>query len=84
MKITRVWLDESQQDCTMCGLCKTNCPDVFDVPEKMIVKGDADLAQVKNIEKAAAECPVNVIAIEYNNSGRRDNNFHGKHTTATH
>ena len=84
MAITRVWLDESQQDCTMCGLCKTNCPAVFDVPEKMIVIEGADLTQVEKIEKAAAECPVNVIAIEYNNSGRRNNNLHGKRDTTAH
>lgn len=73
MKITRVWLDESKEDCTMCGLCESMCPKVFKVPIKMIVKEDADLSLATQIEEAANACPVNVIAIEYGNSGKRDN-----------
>ena len=73
MKITRVWLDESIEDCTECGLCETTCPEVFEVPEKMVVKSDANLQKKNGIEDAANACPVSVIAIEYNNSGDRDN-----------
>ena len=74
MKITKVWLDETENECTMCGLCEATCPDVFEVPEKMIVVENPDLTQVDDIEMAADGCPVSTIAIEYDNSGQRDNN----------
>jgi hypothetical protein len=48
-------------------------PEVFEVPEKMVVRKDADLTLVKEIEKAAEDCPVATIAIEYDHSGKRDN-----------
>ncbi len=37
-KITRVWLDESEYECTMCGSCEAVCGSVFEVPEKMVIK----------------------------------------------
>ena len=58
----------------MCGLCGTNVPEVFRVPEKMIVLEDAKLEKTEDIEEAARKCPVSVIAIEYDHSGKRDNN----------
>ena len=73
MKITNVWLDESKEDCTMCGLCQSICPKVFVVPEKMSVREDADLSCESEIIEASNACPVNVIAIEFNYSGKRDN-----------
>lgn len=57
----------------MCGLCKMTCPEVFEVPEKMQVKNDADLTKELEIKEAADSCPVNVIAIEFDSSGKRDN-----------
>jgi ferredoxin len=71
--ITRVWLDESKEDCTMCSLCETTCPEVFRVPEKMTVLENADLRCQDKIETAAHACPVSVIAIEYDYSKKRDN-----------
>jgi ferredoxin len=73
MAITKVWLDESENECTMCGACEAVCPEVFEVPEKMVVKADADLSLIDEIEEAAQSCPVDVIAIEHDNSGKRDN-----------
>lgn len=73
MAITRVWLDESKEDCTMCGLCQSMCPKVFVVPEKMVVREDADLSCKSEIIEAANSCPVDVIAIEFDRSGKRDN-----------
>ena len=75
MAITKVWLDESENECAMCGACEAICPDVFEVPEKMVVKDGADLdANASEIEEAAQGCPAGVIAIENDNSGKRDNN----------
>jgi len=63
MAITKVWLDESENECTMCGACEAVCDSVFEVPEKMAVKEDADLAANEaEIKEAADSCPVGVIA----------------------
>ena len=73
MAITKVWLDETENECTMCGACEAICDTVFEVPEKMIVLEDADLSLEEEIEEAAESCPVATIAIERDNSGQRDN-----------
>lgn len=75
MVITKVWLDESENECTMCGACEAIAPDVFEVPEKMIVVKGADLSLNEEIEEAAECCPVATIAFEFNNSGERANNY---------
>lgn len=72
MTITKVWLDESKEQCIVCGLCELTCPKVFEVDDKMKVK-KCDLDCQEKIKKAAEDCPVQVIALEYNKSGRRDN-----------
>lgn len=72
-KITRVWLDESENECTMCGACEATCPDVFSVPEKMVIVKGADLSLTSEIIEAAEGCPVGTIGLEYGNSGKRDN-----------
>jgi len=64
MAVTKVWLDESKNECTMCGACEAVCDAVFSVPEKMVVRKDADLSLEDEIKEAADSCPVSVIAIE--------------------
>jgi ferredoxin len=71
--ITKVWLDESENECTMCGACEATCPEVFEVPEKMVVRPDAQLGLTDQVVEAAEGCPVGTIAIEYDGSGKRDN-----------
>ena len=73
MNITKIWLDEDLNECTQCGACESICPEVFEVPEKMIVRKDADYSMDSDILEAAEGCPVSTIAIEYDNSGKRDN-----------
>jgi ferredoxin len=75
MAITRVWLDETENECTMCGACEAICPEVFEVPEKMIVKDGADLSLIREIEEASEGCPVATIAFEIDGSGTRANNY---------
>lgn len=72
-KITKVWLDETENECTRCMLCGNSVPEVFEVPDKMIVIANADLSLKEQIIEAAENCPVNTIAVEYDNSGKRDN-----------
>lgn len=65
MKITKVWLDESTDECTSCGLCESIAPNVFEVPDKMIVKENVDFDLYKaDIKDAADSCPVGVIKFE--------------------
>jgi len=65
MNITKVWLDESTDECTSCGLCESKAPLVFEVPDKMIVKEHVDFnLYSEEIIDAADSCPVNVIKYE--------------------
>ena len=65
MKITKVWLDESQDECTSCGMCESIAPDVFEVPDKMTVIINENFDQyADDIRDAADSCPVGVIHIE--------------------
>ncbi|MCB9497104.1 MAG: ferredoxin [Fibrobacteria bacterium] len=74
MAITKVWLDESENECTMCGACEAVCDAVFEVPEKMVIKAGVDFTQYEaEIEEAAEGCPVATIAIEKDGSGKRNN-----------
>ncbi len=75
VKVTKVWLDESENECTLCGACEAICPEVFIVPEKMVLAQDPDLTLKEEIEESADSCPVGTIAIEFNHSGNRDNPF---------
>jgi len=50
--------------CVGCGLCESNCPDVFEM-------GKDGIAHVKNfketscnVKEAAEQCPVNCIKVE--------------------
>ena len=72
-KVTRTWLDETLNECTMCGACEATCPEVFEVPEKMIVVAKPQYELKEAIEEAAEGCPVGTIAIEYENEGTRGN-----------
>ncbi len=65
MSIKKVWLDESEDECIACDLCADTAPDVFEVPEKMEVKPDADFeANDSEIRDAAENCPTQVIKFE--------------------
>ncbi len=62
MAIKKVWLDESDDECISCGNCEAICPEVFEVPDKMVVVEDADLAaNEEKILEAVEACPTNVI-----------------------
>ncbi|MGL1903092.1 MAG: ferredoxin [Fibrobacterales bacterium] len=63
MAIKRVWIDESENECTMCGACEAICDAVFEVPEKVIVLDDADLSLEDEIIEAVECCPVEIIKI---------------------
>ncbi|MDR2732414.1 MAG: ferredoxin [Fibromonadaceae bacterium] len=74
MAITKVWLDESENECSMCGACEAVCEAVFEVPEKVVVKDGADFAANEaEIKEAADGCPVGVIAYAEDGSDTRAN-----------
>lgn len=65
MSIKKVWLDESENDCISCGACEDICPEVFSVPDRMVVKSGVDLSKFEaEILDAAESCPVEVIKFE--------------------
>ena len=65
MQITKVWLDESNDECTSCGLCESIEPDIFEVPDQMVVKSNANFNDsIADIKDAADSCPVGVIKFE--------------------
>jgi len=65
MAIKRVWLDESENECISCGACETACPQVFEVPDKMVVKTGVDFNQYEaEILDAVDGCPTEVIKYE--------------------
>jgi ferredoxin len=74
MAITKVWLDETENECTMCGACEAVCDTVFEVPEKMVVKTGADFSKYESeIKEAVDGCPVNTIAYAVDGSDKRAN-----------
>ena len=65
MAITKVWLDESSDECISCGACESVCSDVFTVNDKMSVNEGADFnAFEAEIKDAASSCPAGVIKDE--------------------
>ena len=65
MSIKKVWLDESENECISCGACESACPEVFEVPEKMVVKKDVDFNSFESqIKDAVDSCPTEVIKFE--------------------
>lgn len=75
-KITKVWLDESENECISCGACEATIEEVFEVPDKMIVRKDAEKYFESNDEEirdAAEGCPVDTIGIAEDGSEKRCN-----------
>jgi len=62
MSIIKVWLDESEDECISCGACETECPEVFEVPDKMVVIAGVDFSKYEaGIKEAVDACPTSVI-----------------------
>jgi ferredoxin len=65
MAIKKVWLDESEDECISCGNCESICPEVFEVPDKMVVKAGVDFSKYEDtIKEAIDSCPTSVIKAE--------------------
>lgn len=64
MKIKKVWLDESNDSCIVCGMCESINPNIFEVSDKMAVISEDYEGQEDSIIEAAESCPVSVIGVE--------------------
>lgn len=64
MAISKVWLDESSDECIACGACESVCSDVFSVNDKMSVQEADYNAFESEIKDAASSCPAGVIKYE--------------------
>jgi ferredoxin len=66
-RITKLWLDESENECDMCGACEFVAPQVFQVPEKLIINQNADFdAERDKVIEGVMICPTGVIAAVIN------------------
>jgi ferredoxin len=61
--ITKVFLDESNGECSMCGMCENICSDVFDASSIMKVKTKELAPYEKKIMEAVRSCPSECITV---------------------
>jgi ferredoxin len=65
--ITRVWIDESEEECVCCGACECTCEAIFrlsDSEDKAKIVGDDFANYETEIIDAADCCPAGVIRYE--------------------
>lgn len=60
--MAKIKVDESL--CTGCGLCASNCPDVFEVGDDNLAHVKADTSDSCDLNETAEQCPVNAISLE--------------------
>ena len=62
MAIAKVWITE---DCTACGVCEDNCPEVFQLGDDIAEVLDVDFNEHEEaIKEAAEDCPSESIKYE--------------------
>lgn len=59
--ITKVWIDETYDECVCCGACEAICDAIFRVPEKCEIVGDDFATYDAEIRDAVDCCPADVI-----------------------
>lgn len=59
--ITRVWIDETYDECVGCGACEAGCDAIFRVPHKCEVVGTDYAKYDTEIRDAVYCCPAGVI-----------------------
>ncbi|MFH1995841.1 MAG: ferredoxin [Candidatus Omnitrophota bacterium] len=58
MKVT---IDESL--CTGCGLCASNCPDVFEIQDDNLAHVISEKTDCCDMQDLAQQCPVEAIKV---------------------
>lgn len=60
--MAKVIVDEAL--CTGCGLCASNCPDVFEIGEDNIAHVVSNDCKDCDLKDVADQCPVNAISVK--------------------
>ena len=59
--MAKIEIDDSL--CTGCGLCASNCPEVFEISDDNIAHVIDANSVTCNFKEAAEQCPVNAINV---------------------
>ena len=60
--MAKITIDDSL--CTGCGLCASNCPDVFEIGDDNIAHAVSGLCASCDLNEVAEQCPVNAIIVK--------------------
>jgi ferredoxin len=60
--MAKIVVDESL--CTGCGLCASNCPEVFEVGDDNIAHVIANGCATCDLKEVASQCPVEAISVK--------------------
>lgn len=60
--MAKIEIDDSL--CTGCGLCASNCPEVFEIGDDNLAHVSANACASCDIKEIAEQCPVNAILIK--------------------
>ena len=60
--MAKITIDDSL--CTGCGLCASNCSDVFEIGDDNLAHVIKDSCQACDLKEIAGQCPVDAIAIQ--------------------
>jgi len=60
--MAKITIDDST--CTGCGLCASNCPDVFEVGDDGLAHVVSENCGSCDMKEVAEQCPVNAIIIK--------------------
>lgn len=59
--MAKITIDDSL--CTGCGLCASNCPDVFEMGDDSLAHVVAGECKGCDLKDVADQCPVNAISV---------------------
>jgi len=60
--MAKVTVDDSL--CTGCGLCASNCSDIFEIGDDSIAHVIADNCTACDLKEIAEQCPVSAITVK--------------------
>jgi len=60
--MAKIVVDDSL--CTGCGICASNCPDVFEVSDDGLAHVIAQACTSCDLKEIAEQCPVNAISVQ--------------------
>ena len=60
--MAKIDIDDSL--CTGCGLCASNCPDIFEIGDDNVARVMAAKSITCDVKDVAEQCPVNAISVQ--------------------